>query len=159
MKLLLILILMSSYCFAEVKEFSLNKGDFELSNGSGDITITGTKSNKVKIDYSKIKWSSECHLDITKNGDKIIVKVTEDSSINSESECMVNFNILMPQKLKNRIVNGSGNIALNNLKGDINFVIGSGSVAINSSIVSSVDGKSGSGNISLTGQFDNLRKF
>ena len=155
---IIILTLFSSLlCLAKEKNFKISKGTLDITNISGDVSITGVESNTLKISYSKIKWEKGCDLIIEKNNDKINVKVEQDSErFLSSPKCIVNFKITTPKKLKLRAKLSSSNISINGIESNCKIIAASGDITIANSIIKGLNGKSGSGNISAKGQLTNI---
>lgn len=156
MFLIIIFVILPLISDAEVKEFDLNKGRFELSNGSGNINVSGYKGDKVIVDFNKVRSSKNCEVVFNNQKEKLKIAVKSKSSWFFQNSCRVDFAIKLPERVNTKISSGSGDMSLNSLKGNVGFKVGSGDVAIRDSHLNRLKGKSGSGDISLNGSFADI---
>jgi hypothetical protein len=114
---------------------------FELL--SGDVQVNSSGSDKVEVTLTKEKYSKNCDVKAENSLGTFSLKVFK-KSYSSENDCVVRVNLLVPDKVKLELKNGSGNLNLNTAKIDLEYRLGSGDVYIAADLLS-LDGKSGSG--------------
>lgn len=141
---------------AESREFPIEKGQFELKTGSGNVVITGHDEPKMVVNYVKTSWKDSCKLEFENTEDTVKIKVADESSWSFFKSCRVDFRILMPNQVNTEIKAGSSDVTVESYKGEFAFRMGSGDVAVSDSHLKRVDGRAGSGDISLKGIFDSV---
>ncbi len=124
-----------------------------LDNGSGNTIMTGKQTTELSISAQKTKWATHCKLEINQEGDKVKVSVNNQKSNLrfTKDECQVDFKIIVPTKLNITVNNGSGNVDINNVRGEFDFAIGSGNLQMEKCEALKIEAKIGSGDLILDG--------
>lgn len=145
----LILLGLASLANAESREFDLSEiSEVEVSNGSGDISITAVNSGKATVMATKKQFGKHCELTIDKRGRTLFVGVEKAGVL--RDECEVDIHITTPRTAMLDLDSGSGDIKVKGTSGDLNFRIGSGDVDVDAE-VKKLEGKTGSGDVSIKG--------
>ena len=124
----------------------------EVHNLSGCISIEASPDQVARVKASKKSWKKGCVLKTEKEFEVLKVKV-EDKGTNSfgRKNCEVSFEIQIPSRAQLKIKNGSGDVLVSGIRGEIDFKLGSGDLKINST-TSKVNGTAGSGDIEIVGE-------
>ncbi|HMQ10424.1 MAG TPA: DUF4097 family beta strand repeat-containing protein [Oligoflexia bacterium] len=148
----IVVTLFTSLVFAFQTENFSAKGlkELHLKNLSGDVVITASKSNQLKVDYEKIKFSEHCSLAVDKKPESIWIEVKKNKKPWGE-DCKVNFEISLPKKTDMEINIGSGNLNIIGVEGESKINIGSGDLSYKAAWIDEITVKSGSGDINIHG--------
>src|SRR3990167_346713 len=132
-----IIMIFTSHTFAETKGFDLiGISKIEVNNTSGVVNVTAVDTGKATVIPTKKKFGDHCKMTIDKKGNTLLVEV--------------DFNITAPRSVVLDLDSGSGDLKIKGTRGDLSFGVGSGTVEVDAE-VKNLDGKSGSGNISIIG--------
>lgn len=137
---------------AETKIFDTkNLTDLSVKNIGGDVTITSSHTDKAMVTFTKIKFDEQCELSIDKIEQKLLVAVTNKPGLFSFSaECIVNFDIAVPEKIDTSLKIGAGDINITKIEGDLSYKLGSGDLKADG-LFKKVTGTSGSGDVEMKG--------
>ena len=137
---------------AETKTFDTkNLTDLSVKNIGGDVTITSSNTGKATVTFTKIKFDERCELFIDKIEQKLLVAVINKPGLFGFSgECIVNFDIAVPEKIDTSLKIGAGDINITKIEGNLAYKLGSGSLKAEG-LFKKVSGSSGSGDVELKG--------
>lgn len=134
----------------ETREFPLAGIDkVDLSNGSGTNQIVAVDAGKAVVVAKKNHFDKNCKLTIEQRGSVLAVEVKSGVGFGLTS-CSVDLTLKVPRSVGVVAKIGSGELAINGTKGDLDFRSGSGAIKVDAE-VTKVDGRSGSGAIAIKG--------
>lgn len=123
-----------------------------VQNLSGDIRFEVGAGQEAFLEVKKLSWSESCRLKAEKTLENLEIVVSEKGRGSFfRKSCKANLILKVPARVALNLKNGSGNIEVNGVQGDIEFKLGSGDVRIDSA-TSSVKGTAGSGNVEILGE-------
>lgn len=153
MKILMFVLLcleFSAFAATEVKEFdSSSIKKIIVENISGAIKINGSNVQKTVVSVDKVKFDSQCELDIKQDEDELLVKVQRDN-VNGSGDCQTDVTIQASKEVALKVSNGVGNLEITGTKGKLDYQVGRGDVKVNAE-VSDLEGKLGSGATDVRG--------
>jgi hypothetical protein len=125
----------------------------EVEAGAGFIIVEGDQSlDTIEVKGDLAVYDNQYEFSLVKKGNKaILIANANSSSISSwfgGDSPKIDLTIKVPYKLSLSVDDGSGNIEISNLDGNVEVEDGSGNIEI-SNIVGNVEVNDGSGNISL----------
>lgn len=134
----------------EAKEFDVRGlKRLGVENRSGLIRVTATTRAKAVVNARKNEFSKTCRLVMEKKDDLLAVQVKQDGFADTD-DCKVDLEIQVPKAVALMIKQGSGDVEINGIEGDLGFKIGSGRVTADGRFPK-VEGDSGSGTVRLKG--------
>ncbi len=137
----------------ETREFSAkNIKKISAQNSSGSISVVATASEKGTLFIENIKNEDNCKVVTEEKDGTLAIKVKKLDLF--ASDCEINFKISAQKNIDLELANGSGDINVNGVSGDLAYKVGSGQVTVDSQ-VKELEGKSGSGDISIKGLTSN----
>jgi len=122
-------------------------------NTSGNVEIAVSTSDKATVTARKIRFPEGCQLVIEQSGGKLFVETVEPGGWNKS--CRVDFDIRVREAVSLDIKNGSGDLEVEGIQGEIEFKLGSGDVKV-AATVTDLDGTSGSGDVKVSGLTGNV---
>jgi hypothetical protein len=122
-------------------------------NTSGNVEISLSTSDKATVTARKIRFPEGCQLVIEQSGGKLLVETVEPGGWGKS--CRVDFDIRVREAVSLSIKNGSGDLEVEGIQGEVEFKLGSGDVKV-AATVTDLDGTSGSGDIKVSGLTGNV---
>ena len=135
----------------ETKEFEITGIEkMSIQNGAGQVNVKSIETGKSKalVKADKRKFESGCSMTVEQRKTVLWIEVKHRTF--SSSQCEVNFEITVPKSIALSVKNGSGNLSVTGLKGNLEFALGSGNVLVDAEVMQ-LDGKTGSGDIEIKG--------
>jgi len=123
-------------------------------NTSGNVEITVSNSDKATVTARKIRFPEGCQLIIEQSGGKLLIETVEPGGWGKS--CRVDFDIRVREAVSLNIKNGSGDLDVDGIQGELEFKLGSGDVKV-AATVTDLDGTSGSGDIKVSGLTGNVK--
>jgi hypothetical protein len=117
----------------------------EITNPSGNITVTPMTVDKAAITVVKKKFSENCKLTIERATVEVVTVKIESSY---SEECEADISIQAPKTVALEITSGAGDVNISGMEGALKFALGAGNLTSNSSF-KNIEGKSGAANIAL----------
>ncbi|MEX0849345.1 MAG: DUF4097 family beta strand repeat-containing protein [Candidatus Dependentiae bacterium] len=161
------LLLVCAQALARVEEkklFSYDfdaRGELEVESGAGNVTVVGSDThNKVTVEVTKRANTKEemalfdAKIDISDKETK--AKVRSDN-LNRVANASIDFNVMVPRYTEVDAEVGSGNIVIQNIKGQMKAEAGSGNVTI-SGARKEVEVRVGSGDAQIAYAADGFGK-
>ena len=153
MKTLLVVLLLSSHAFAEetVKQEFDPTGleSVEVENLFGQVHVRTLNQGKVVVLAKKQKFSDKCQLEIKRKDNELEVEV-EKKGLLPVNDCQVDFDIQVPKTVKLEISNGSGDIKVSGIHGELDYKVGRGTLQADGEFTK-VEGKTGFGDVTIKG--------
>lgn len=142
-KFWMLAMLSSLMVMAETQSFSVGENPrLNLTNVSGDITVTAGPSNEVVVDW-EIK-DDRIEVSVEQDGDKIDVRVEYPNNTRN-IDGGVTFNVTFPEQGRLRLTTVSGDINVSGISGDLGMTAVSGEIMLSGASgdisVNSVSGK------------------
>ncbi|NRA67237.1 MAG: DUF4097 family beta strand repeat protein [Pseudobacteriovorax sp.] len=138
---------MSSLASANSQSFPADKvRSLNISNGSGDINITGDATKEAKVTWVNRSKEKDCKMDIDLSGNTLNVKPSSSNS----NRCSFDITLNTAKTLDVTVKNGSGDVMIGDTEGDLEIRLGSGNASIKS-VIKGFDVKTGSGEITAMG--------
>jgi DUF4097 and DUF4098 domain-containing protein YvlB len=123
-------------------------------NTSGNVEISVSTSDKATVTARKILFPEGCQLVIEQSGGKLLVETVEPGGWGKS--CRVDFDIRIREATSLDIRNGSGDLDVEGIQGELEFKLGSGDVKV-AATVTDLDGTSGSGDVKISGLTGNVK--
>jgi hypothetical protein len=148
----------------EKKLFSYDfdaRGELEVESGAGNVTVVGSDThNKVTVEITKRANTKEemalfdAKIDISDKETKAKVK---SDNLNRVANASIDFNVMVPRYTEVDVEVGSGNVIIQNIKGQMKAEVGSGNVTI-SGARKEVEVRVGSGDAQIAYAADGFGK-
>ncbi len=136
------------------------RGELEIKNGAGSISIQGSDQNKLTVAWTKNGKTKEDLaalepvIEIRDKETEAYVKVRMLQPVENAS---IDFNITVPRYAEVKVEAGSGNVIIRSIKSQMKLVSGAGSVAITDAR-KEIEVRTGSGNVDVSYGADGFGK-
>ena len=135
----------------EIQEFdSKGLNGLLLKNTSGNTVITSTDQPQLRVEVMKKKFTDSCQLTIERSDHQLLIQVQKKRSSVFFQECEVDFRIQVPKKTNLVLTQGSGDLEIQGLHGELEFNLGSGNIVAEGSFAK-LKGRTGSGDVTMKG--------
>lgn len=132
----------------EVVEFdSADINKLVIKNNIGDVKVNVSQGGKAIVTITKKNFTPACRVNVLKKEQSLHVEIAISDP---ESSCDANYDIKIPKEIAIDAESGSGDLQINDTKGELSFDTGHGDIKVNAE-VTNLDGKSGHGDISING--------
>ena len=116
-----------------------------IQNTSGKIDIKA-EGTKVSVTTDKINFGTQCELNTKADKGQLFIEAKKKSFF--ASDCVIDFLIRVPRATNLQILNGSGDVSINDVSGKVRFNLASGSLHANAPL-HDFYGETGAGDIMI----------
>lgn len=131
----------------------------DIQNAQGNIhveSVTGSGNDNVSVKLTKGEYLNSCRFTTELKSRRLVIISKANNKLFGKDICKLDIAVKIPKSMDLELRVGSGDVAIENVSGLVDYKIGSGNLSLKNVTTSKMIGRTGSGDVSVEGTIEEV---